>query len=265
MAEKARKYRARMIEMAAEHDEELMEAFIHDTPADEQAISRAIRKGTLENKLNPVFVGSALKYVGIQRLLDGVVAYLPSPLGPADDPGHKPDDETKKIPVKCDPDGPLVALAFKIITDTHGDLYFLRLYQGTLKTNSRVLNPNRDKRENIMRIFEMHANERKILESARAGDIVAVVGLRHTLTGDTLCDPKKPVVLPSISFPRPSSRCPSSRDRRRTGPSWAMPWRPCGGRTRPSPTKRTQKRARRSSAAWASCTWRSSSTSWSRT
>jgi elongation factor G len=202
LVEKARKYRARMIEMAAEHDEELMATFINDTPADARVIRRAIRKGTLENKLNPVFVGSALKYVGIQRLLDGVGAYLPSPLDRPTIQGHKPEDESKKTPVKCDPEGPLVALAFKIITDTHGDLYFLRLYQGTLKTNSRVLNPNRDKRENIMRVFEMHANERKIVESARAGDIVAVVGLRHTLTGDTLCDPKKPTVLPSISFPQ---------------------------------------------------------------
>jgi elongation factor G len=201
-AEKARKYRARMIEMAAEYDEELMAAFINDTAADEQVIRRAIRKGTLENRLNPVLVGSALKYVGIQRLLDGVVAYLPSPVERPTIVGHKPDDETKKIPVKCDPDGPLVALAFKIITDAHGDLYFLRVYQGTLKTNSRVLNPTREERENIMRVFEMHANERKILDSARAGDIVAVVGLRHTLTGDTLCDPKKPIVLPSISFPQ---------------------------------------------------------------
>ncbi len=200
--EKARKYRAQMIEMAAEHDEELMTAFIEDAPANEQAIRRAIRKGTLENKLYPVYVGSALKYVGIQRLLDGVLAYLPSPLERAVIMGHKPDDETKKIPVKCDPAGSLVALAFKIITDPHGDLYFLRLYQGTLKTNSRILNSNREEKENIMRIFEMHANERKILDSARAGDIVAAVGLRHTLTGDTLCDPKKPVLLPSISFPQ---------------------------------------------------------------
>jgi elongation factor G len=127
LLERAQKYRARMIEMAAEHDEELMAAFINDTPADAQAIRRAIRKGTLENKLNPVFVGSALKYVGIQRLLDGVVAYLPSPLERPAIQGHKPEDETKKIPVKCDPAGPLVALAFKIITDKHGDLYFLRL------------------------------------------------------------------------------------------------------------------------------------------
>ncbi len=202
LVERARKYRARMIEVAAEHDEELMAAFINDAPAGEQAIRRALRRGTLENKLNPVFVGSALKYVGIQRLLDGVVQYLPSPLERPVIMGHKPDDEAKKIPVQCDPDESLVALAFKIITDTHGDLYFLRLYQGKLKTNSRVLNPTRDARENIMRIFEMHANERKILESAQAGDIVAVVGLRNTLTGDTLCDPKKPLVLPSISFPQ---------------------------------------------------------------
>ncbi|MBM4026570.1 MAG: GTP-binding protein, partial [Planctomycetes bacterium] len=191
----ARSYRARLIEAAAEYDEQLMAAFIDDAPAEEQALRRAIRKGTLENKLYPVFVGSALKYVGIQRLLDGVVAFLPSPPEKPEILGHKPDDESRKVPVKCDPDESLVALAFKIITDAHGDLYFLRLYQGTLKTNSRVLNPNRDKRENIMRIFEMHANERKILDVARAGDIVAVVGLRHTLTGDTLCDPKKPVVL----------------------------------------------------------------------
>jgi elongation factor G len=200
--EKARKYRARMIEMAAEYDEQLLNAFVHDEPADEQAIRRAIRKGTLENKLNPLFVGSALKYVGIQRLLDGVVSYFPSPLDKPAILGHKPDDETRKITVKCDPDASLVALAFKITADVHGDLYFLRIYQGTLKTGVRVLNPNRDKKENIMRIFEMHANERKLLEAARAGDIVAVVGLRFTLTGDTLCDPKKPIVLPSISFPQ---------------------------------------------------------------
>ncbi|MCU0913608.1 MAG: elongation factor G [Planctomycetes bacterium] len=202
LAEKARKYRARMLEMAAEYDEELMAAFINDVSPPEAAIRRALRKGTLDNKLNPVFVGSALKYIGVQRLLDGVVDYLPSPLERPTITGHKAQDEAKKIPVKCDPEGTLVALAFKIITDTHGDLYFLRIYQGTLKTNSRVLNPNRDAKENIMRVFEMHANDRRILDSARSGDIVAVVGLRHTLTGDTLCDPKKPIVLPSITFPQ---------------------------------------------------------------
>jgi len=200
--EKARKWRSRMVEAAAEHDEELMAAFVNDEPAGEQIIRRAIRKGTLASKLHPVFVGSALKYIGVQRLLDGVAAYLPSPLDKPVIKGHKPDDETKEVAVKCDPDGSLVALAFKITGDTHGDLYFLRIYQGHLKSGSRVLNPNRDKKENITRLFEMHANERKLIDLAQAGDIVAAVGLKETLTGDTLCDAKKPVVLPSITFPQ---------------------------------------------------------------
>ncbi len=200
--DKARQYRARMIELAAEHDEELMEAFVEDRPVAEEIIRRAIRKGTLANELHPVFLGSALKYVGVQRLLDGVVAYLPSPLERPDIIGHKPKDETKEVVVKCDPNGSLVALAFKISGDSHGDLSFLRIYQGTLKSGSRVLNVNRDRKENITRVFEMHANERKILDVARAGDIVAVVGLKQTLTGDTICDAKKPVMLPSITFPQ---------------------------------------------------------------
>ena len=129
------------------------------------------------------------------------MAYLPSPLDKPDIVGHKPTDKNKKISVKCDRNGSLVALAFKITSDIHGDLHFLRIYQGTLKSGSRVLNVNRDRRENITRIFEMHAGERKILDSASAGDIVAVVGLKTTLTGDTICATKNPVCLPSITFP----------------------------------------------------------------
>jgi elongation factor G len=198
----AQQQRNQMIELAAEHDSELMESFVHDKPVDAETITRAIRKGTLSNKLHPVFVGSALKYIGVQRLLDGVVAFLPSPLDKQVLTGHKPNDTSKKISIKCDYNGSLVALAFKITSDVHGDLSFLRIYQGRLKTGTRVLNTNRNKKENITRIFEMHANERKILDSAGAGDIVAVVGLKQSLTGDTICDPKKPVCLPSISFPQ---------------------------------------------------------------
>jgi elongation factor G len=106
------------------------------------------------------------------------------------------------VAVKCDPKAPLVALAFKITSDSHGDLSFLRIYQGTLKSGTRVLNANRGAKENITRVFEMHANERRILEEASAGDIVAVIGLKQTLTGDTICDTKKPVTLPSITFPQ---------------------------------------------------------------
>ncbi len=209
----AEKQRHDMIELAAEHDEKLMDCYIHDKPISGEMIQRAIRNATLANKLHPVFVGSALKYIGVQRLLDGVVAYLPSPLEKPDIIGHKPADPRSRgdkhryksgagVSIKCDPNGSLVAIAFKITSDVHGDLSFLRIYQGTLKSGSRVLNTNRNKRENITRIFEMHANERKILQSASAGDIVAVVGLKHTLTGDTICEPKKPIYLPSITFPQ---------------------------------------------------------------
>jgi elongation factor G len=201
-AEQARRYRTHMIEQAAEHDEALMDAFVNDRPATGEMIAKAVRKGTLAGRLHPVFVGSALKYIGVQRLLDGVVAYLPSPLDKPALIGHKAGDESKEIPVKCDPKGSLVALAFKITSDAHGDLSFLRIYQGTLKSGTRVLNVNRDKKENITRVFEMHANERKIIDEASAGDIVAVVGLKQTLTGDTICDSKKPVILPSITFPQ---------------------------------------------------------------
>ncbi|MBA7664042.1 Elongation factor G [subsurface metagenome] len=197
----AERRRKQMIELAAEYDEELMDAYVHDKPIGIEMINKAIRCGTLRNKLHPVFVGSALKYIGVQRLLDGVVSYLPSPLDKPDIVGHKPTDKSKKISVKCDKDASLVALAFKITSDMHGDLHFLRIYQGTLKSGSRVLNVNRSRRENITRIFEMHADERKILDSASAGDIVAVVGLKETLTGDTICATKNPVCLPSIRFP----------------------------------------------------------------
>jgi elongation factor G len=198
----AERARHEMIELAAEHDEQMMDLYVHDEPIDVEIIHRAIRKGTLNNKLHPVLVGSALKYIGVQRLLDAVVAYLPSPLDKPVIYGHKPSDKKQQVPVKCDRSSSLVALVFKITSDVHGDLNFLRIYQGTLKSGSRVLDASRNKRENITRIFEMHAGERKILASAGAGDIVAVVGLKQTLTGDTICDTKHPILLPSITFPQ---------------------------------------------------------------
>ena len=202
MEEIAQQHRRELIELAAEHDAELMDNYVHDDPIEVEMIIRAIRTGTLSGKLHPVFVGSALKYIGVQRLLDGVINYLPSPLDRDVLTGHKPGDPDRTKSIKCDLNGSLVALAFKITGDVHGDLSFLRIYQGRLKSGSRVLNANRNRRENITRIFEMHANERKVLDGAGAGDIVAVVGLKQTLTGDTICDPKKPVCLPSITFPQ---------------------------------------------------------------
>ena len=212
---KADRYRSRMLELAAEHDEKLMDAYVHDGVVTEEMIHLAIRKGTLSNKLHPVFVGSALKYIGVQRLLDGVVSYLPSPVERPDVVGYVPDmraahkgrsphrggDVGKEVVIKCDPKGALAALAFKITSDKHGDLHFLRIYRGSLHSGTRVLNSIRGVRENITRIFEMHAAERKIQESTSAGDIVAVVGLKETMTGDTICDPRHPVCLPNITFP----------------------------------------------------------------
>ncbi len=199
-AEAAEK-RAEMISLAAEFDEELMDKFVHDEPISEQMIDRAIRRGTIECKLNPVFCGSALRYIGVQRLMDGIVAYLPSPLERPIIYGHKPKDDKQQIEIKCDPSKPLVGLVFKITSDVHGDLNYVRLYQGTLKGGSRVLDATRNRRENITRLYEMHAEDRQIIEQAHAGDIVAVVGLKQTLTGDTICDTKHPIVLPSITFP----------------------------------------------------------------
>ena len=211
----AHHYRRKMLELAAEFDEQLMDAYVHDKSIDIEMINKAVRTATLANKLHPVFVGSALKYIGVQRLLDGVVAYLPSPLDKPDMVGWAPSSrdiaksaaefiptgKEKKALVRCDKNAPLVALVFKITSDIHGDLCFLRIYQGTLKSGTRILDVNRNRKENITRIFEMHADERKILNSASAGDIVAVVGLKGVLTGDTICDPKHPVCLPSITFP----------------------------------------------------------------
>lgn len=197
----AEKWRHDLVELAAEHDEEVMELYVHDEAISVEMLKRAIRKGALNCQLNPVFVGAALKNIGVRRLLDGVIAYLPSPLDKGDIEGYKPSDKKKKIVVKCDASGPLVALVFKITSDVHGDLNFLRIYQGSLKSGSRVLNSSRGKRENITRIFEMHANERKIVNCCQAGDIVAVVGLKQSRTGDTICETKHPVCLASISFP----------------------------------------------------------------
>jgi elongation factor G len=201
LAKIAHDWHLKLLEVVAEFDEHVMDAFVHDGPVDVDILKNAIRKGVCLNKLNPVFIGSALRYVGVQRLLDGVIDYLPSPLDKPVLMAHKPGEKERNIEIKCDAKEPLVALAFKVTGDQHGDLYFLRIYQGTLKSGTRLLNANRNSKENVTRLFEMHAADRTILESASAGDIVAAVGLKDTLTGDTLCDTRHPVQLETITFP----------------------------------------------------------------
>ncbi|MBI9015686.1 MAG: elongation factor G [Phycisphaerae bacterium] len=198
--EEARQY---MVETAADYDEDLMEKYFAEENLDPKQIIAALRKATIQGKIHPTFCGSALKSIGSQRLLDAIVDLLPSPLDRPDVEGVDPKNTDKIIMCKCDPNGPFAALAFKIASDQHGDLTFLRIYSGTLKNGMRVLNTNRDKKENITKICQMHANSRIMRDEAKAGDIVAVVGLKNTLTGDTLCLQKNPIVLGTIEFPEP--------------------------------------------------------------
>jgi len=197
----AHEWRVKLLEALAEYDEHIMDAFVHDTDVEISILQRAIRQGTIADKIYPVMSGSALRYIGVQRLLDGVVAYLPSPKDRPPVTGHLPGKAEKEVKLECDPAKPFVAMAFKIISDKHGDLNFLRIYQGTLKSGSRVFNVSRNIKENITRIYEMHANSRSQRDYAEAGDIVAVVGPKEAWTGNTLCDTRHPVLLEAIKFP----------------------------------------------------------------
>jgi len=197
----AREAQHKMIEKAAEFDDEVMEKYLHDKPVCREAIIRALRQGTLSGQVHLVLCGAALKSIGSRKLLDGVIDFLPSPLDRPTVLGHAPGKPAKKIECKCDPNGPLAALAFKITSDQHGDLTFARIYSGTIRNNTRILNSTRDRRENVSKICRMHAGSRTLNESASAGDIVGLIGLKNTLTGDTLCLAKQPIVLEAIKLP----------------------------------------------------------------
>jgi elongation factor G len=169
-----------------------------------EELVQAIRKGTVANKAVPLLCGAAFKNKGIQKLLDAVTLYLPSPLDLPPVVGHDPGDPAKTIECRPDANEPLAALAFKIQTDPHmGKLVYLRIYSGFLDTGTYVLNSTKDKKERIGRIVQMHANQRENIDYAFAGDIVAVPGLTHTITGNTLCEPDNPILLEAIQFPVP--------------------------------------------------------------
>src|SRR5665213_840937 len=201
--ERFNKWRTILVEKAAELDDDLTEKFLEGKEISEQEIRTAMRKGTIAFKCHPVFCGSALKYVGVQRLLDGVVDYLPAPTDMPPIQGHDVRDPTKIIERKLTSDAPFCGLAFKIVNDQHGDLTYVRVYSGILEKGSRVLNSNRGKRENISRMFQMHAADRNPIDVAEAGDIVACIGIKDALTGDTLCDPDNPIILERPTFPEP--------------------------------------------------------------
>jgi len=203
LADKAREYREKLLESAAEQDDALMEKYLAGADLTIEEIHTGLRKGTIANALVPVFCGSALKNKGVQQLLDGVVAYLPSPNDVPAITGLHPKTEAEVIR-KVDENEPFSALVFKIYTDPFvGKLSYLRVYSGTLESGSYVYNSVKDKRERISRMLLMHSNSRQEIQNITAGNICAVVGLKDTMTGETLCDEKDPVILESISFPVP--------------------------------------------------------------
>ena len=198
--EECKKWHVEMMEKAAEQDEALMEKYLGGELLTVDEIKHGLRIGTMARKLVPAYCGTAFKNKGVQPLLDGVIDYLPSPL----DVGtiHSADDQEKFREPKDD--APFSALAFKILSDKHmGKITFIRIYSGTLRVGSPILNSTLEQEARIGRLFRMHANRQEALEEAYAGDIVAVVGLTKTRTGDTLCNPDNPIVLESIEFPAP--------------------------------------------------------------
>ena len=204
LAEKAKQARHDLLETLAECDDVVMEKYLEGAELTEEEIIAGIRRATLADKATPVLTGSAFKNKGVQPMLDAVNRYLPSPLDVKAIVGHKQGDPTVEIERQPKNDEPFSALAFKIMRDPHlGKLTFVRIYSGSLTAGTAVLNSTKDRKERIGKIYQMHANKREEMESAGAGMIIAVMGLKDTTTGETLCDVDKPVILESMDFPAP--------------------------------------------------------------
>jgi elongation factor G len=203
LKEEAEKFRMEMVEMAVEQDEAVLEKYLDGEEPDEETLIRCIRKGTIEFKFVPILTGSAFKNKGVQPLLDAVVNFMPDPSQVQPATGTLMDSEEEATREASDSE-PFSALAFKVATDPFvGTLTFVRIYSGKLETGSSTLNSVKDSKEKIGRMLLMHANNREDIKVAYAGDIVAVAGLKNTVTGETLCDPLKPIKLESMDFPEP--------------------------------------------------------------
>jgi elongation factor G len=204
MRQAAAAAREELFAKAGEFDDQLLEKYVHGQEVTVEELKNAIRKGCVKTALIPVLCGSALKNKGIQLLMDAIVDYLPSPLDRGAVKGHEVTRRGEEVEalIEPDPEGPFAALVFKIAADAHGDLHWVRIYRGTLATGTRVLNSTRDVKENATRIWRMHAEERIREEEASAGDIVALVGLKESVTGDTLCDTRHPVTMEKIGIPK---------------------------------------------------------------
>jgi elongation factor G len=203
-AEAAREWRDKLLETIAENDDEMMAMYLEGEEPTEEQLVAAIRRATLTFAVTPVLCGTAFKNKGVQPMLDAIVDYLPSPLDIPSIKGHSVRNADEVVERHADPNEPFSALAFKIMADPHlGKLTYIRIYSGTLETGTQVLNSIKDRKERIGKIYQMHANKREERPSATAGAIVAVMGLKDTTTGDTLCDASKPVILESMTFPAP--------------------------------------------------------------
>ncbi len=196
-------YRHELIDQATHFDDHLLEKVLGDQPVTPAEIRAAIRKGTVSRECFPVFTGAALRNIGVQRLLDGVIDYLPAPTEVPATEGTNPRDPDEHMTRPHSEAAPFSALVFKVVSDTHGDLTYMRVYSGVIAKGQRVLNANNGKREIISRMYEMHAKDRIPLEGTGAGRIVAVVGLKDSITGDSLCDPEHPIQLERMTFPEP--------------------------------------------------------------
>ena len=204
LVEKANHYRTILLETVAESDEVLMEKYFGGEELTEAEIKGAIRKMTINSELYPILCGSAFKNKGVQPMLDAVIDYLPSPLDVAAIVGSNPRDEEQKITREPKADGPFAALAFKVMTHPFfGRLTYIRVYSGKADAGAQVINSTKDRKERIGKMFQMHANKENPVDFATAGHIYAVIGLKDTTTGDTLCDPDNQVVLESMTFPKP--------------------------------------------------------------
>ena len=202
MLDQAKEWRTKLIETVAEFDDELFEKYLEGQELGIEEIKRAIRKGTITNKINPVVCGTSYRNKGIQKLLDAIVDYMPSPLDVGETKGITVRTE-EPISRKPSDDEPFAALAFKIMDDQYGSITFVRVYSGVLESGSYVYNPIKGRKERVGRIVQMHANERKEIKEIRTGDIAAIVGLKDTITGETLCDEAHPIVLDPMKFPDP--------------------------------------------------------------
>ena len=203
LVDEANRWRHVLEEKVADHDDALMEKYLDEQPLEAEEIRRVLRKVTIAGLLHPVFCGSALKHIGIQTLLNGVVDYLPSPLDRPPIKGVRSPQDHTEVERHPDESEPLAALIFKIVSDKPLDLYYIRIYSGVLKSNMRAFNVNTGKKENLSRMFRMFAKRREPIDRALPGDIVAVLGLKEALTGHTLCDPNDTTLLEHIEFPTP--------------------------------------------------------------